>query len=98
MTLARVRRERMGHIEQFVCVCVCVYLYAYLLDYEYVLLNLLDFRSGKKYLNSSKVIGKPSYGNRHCRSKHFNYGSQTGRGLSSINRDSDKGKGVACLF
>jgi hypothetical protein len=28
-----------------------------------------------------RPAGKPSYGNRHCRSKHFNYGSQTGRGL-----------------
>src|SRR3954453_18600071 len=29
-----------------------------------------------------RPAGKPSYGNRHCRSKHFNYGSQTGRGLA----------------
>src|SRR3954462_13724112 len=28
-----------------------------------------------------RPAGKPSYGNRHCRSKYFNYGSQTGRGL-----------------
>src|SRR3954470_9224241 len=31
-----------------------------------------------------RPAGKPSYGNRHCRSKHFNYGSQTGRGLDYI--------------
>src|SRR4051795_13339009 len=30
-----------------------------------------------------RPAGKPSYGNRHCRSKNFNYGSQTGRGLVS---------------
>src|SRR3954447_17296383 len=29
-----------------------------------------------------RPAGKPSYGNRHCRSKYFNYGSQTGRGLT----------------
>src|SRR3954454_24614190 len=28
-----------------------------------------------------RPAGKPSYGNRHCRSKYFNYGPQTGRGL-----------------
>jgi hypothetical protein len=31
-----------------------------------------------------RPAGKPSYGNRHCRSKYFNYGSQTGRGLGAI--------------
>src|SRR3954464_4780157 len=31
-----------------------------------------------------RPAGKPSYGNRHCRSKHFNYGSQTGRGLIPV--------------
>src|SRR4051794_19712684 len=33
-----------------------------------------------------RPAGKPSYGNRHCRSKHFNYGSQTGRGLVRLAR------------
>src|SRR3954465_10938483 len=31
-----------------------------------------------------RPAGKPSYGNRHCRSKYFNYGSQTGRGLVAL--------------
>src|SRR4051794_23506933 len=30
-----------------------------------------------------RPAGKPSYGNRHCRSKYFNYGSQTGRSLGA---------------
>ena len=32
-----------------------------------------------------RAAEKPSYGNRHRRSKHPNYGSQTGRGLDALN-------------
>src|SRR3954469_4606428 len=34
-----------------------------------------------------RPAGKPSYGNRHCRSKYFNYGSQTGRGLVLLRQE-----------